>query len=136
MISSFDLRRSPDDEQANSQRFLLRVWIVASVVAAAVSLLVVWQLGRSIGFDTLNYEYSTGFQQLHGFGSAFNLAGQLQTYLQPPLSLFYYLLIRHLSPLEANLAIALFESLAVGLLATLVTDISYIFADPKLRQHS
>ncbi len=91
-------------------------WGVAAACSFAISALTYLALGRSLGFDTMNYEFSSGFGLLHGFGSKYALAGQLQTYLDAQVNVFYYLLLRYLPSAVAGLGIVLVESIGVGLL--------------------
>jgi len=77
-------------------------------------------LGKAMWWDTLNYEYYTGWAFFHGFGSRFALPGQFQTYLDPQINALYYLLIRHTSPEVEGTTIAALESLSLSLIALLV----------------
>lgn len=90
------------------------------VLFGAIALVRVHQIGKPITFDTQNYQYYSGFAEIHGFGSAISLPGQLETYLDPQLNVLYYLLITHLPPRLAVSAIALGQSLSVSVLALLV----------------
>ena len=40
----------------------------------------IWPWAGRVGFDTVNYEFSSGFGLLHGFGTKYALAGQLTDY--------------------------------------------------------
>jgi hypothetical protein len=93
-----------------------RSWALFTAVSVVASAAAVWALGKSIGVDTYNYEYYAGYAELHGFGSKFQLAGQLQTYQDPQINVLYYALIRTVSPLVVGLCVAALEALPVGLL--------------------
>jgi hypothetical protein len=92
-------------------------WCTFAAAFGLISVLLEVHLGKALWWDTLNYEYYTGWAFIHGFGSRYALPGQLQSYLDPQQNAVYYLLIRHLSPLVEGITVALAESLGLALLA-------------------
>lgn len=101
-------------------RLTLGAFVIAEVLAGGLSVVKAASGGQPETFDLGNYEYYSGFAQLHGFRSPVALPGLLQTYLDGQINTVYYLLITHLHARPAVAAIALLQSLAVSLLAVLV----------------
>ena len=89
-------------------------------VAALACVLEARVLGKPITFDLGNYQYYSGFAELHGFRGSIALPGQWETYLDAQVNTIYYLLISHLSPHRVVESVALLQSLAVSLLAIIV----------------
>lgn len=87
------------------------------LVFGVLSLIRVHEIGKPITFDLGNYEYYSGFAELHGFRSAIALPGQLETYLDAQMNTLYYFLITYLSPRAAVSTLAVLQSLPVSLLA-------------------
>ncbi len=82
------------------------------------ALLVCWisyRLGADINWDLLNYHFYNGYLYLHGKLISGSLA-TIQSYLDPLLNSFYYILISSLTPLQANLIIAALQSISISLI--------------------
>jgi hypothetical protein len=77
-------------------------------------------VGKPITFDVANYQYYTGYAEIHGYGSPLALPGGLETYLDPQLNTLYYLLIDYLPARIAVYSIAALQSLSVSALGILV----------------
>jgi hypothetical protein len=77
-------------------------------------------IGKPITFDAANYQYYTGYAEIHGYGDPLSLPGGLETYLDPQLNTLYYLLINYLPVRFAVYAIAALQSLVVSGLGLLV----------------
>ena len=101
-------------------RVTILTWLAFELACGSVSVAILFHLGKSISFDTLNYEYSAGYEAVHGFGSAFSLPGQFQTYLDPQINSLYYGLISTMDARWADAVIAILQSLSASLLAILV----------------
>ncbi len=116
---------SPRGEEAPPRQGPSRVEIsvVAACFVVAFAIASIWlslDLGKSLWFDTYNYEYWSGWAFFHGFGSALALPGKLQTYLDPQQNSLYYLLISHTSPKTMAVVISGLESLALSTLSFVV----------------
>ncbi len=99
-------------------------WLPALVVLAIyvvgfllLSALRVHEIGKPMTFDAGNYEYYSGYADLHGWASPIALPGQLETYLDAQLNVFYYLLISHSSAATTVYTIASLQSLACSAIA-------------------
>jgi hypothetical protein len=112
--------------QDQSRRPVSAAWLTGGmalgyvVVFGVIALFRVHQVGKPLTFDVGNYQYYSGFAEIHGFGSPTALPGQLETYLDAQLNVVYYLLITHLPPRLAVSAIAFGQSLSVAALAWFV----------------
>ncbi len=101
-----------------------------ALLSAGISIVISTALGMSLWWDTLNYEYFSGWAVFHGFGSPFAFPGQMQTYLSPIPNTFYYLALAHLGPRTGSQLIAFSESLGPAVLAYGVWRVA------RLRQRS
>ncbi|WP_155856344.1 hypothetical protein [Acidiphilium cryptum] len=98
-----------------------RIRPVASVIIgmtvlltnAAVVCIIARSLGADINWDLLNYHFYNGYLWAHGKLIQDSLCTE-QSYLDPRLNFFYYLLIRNFAPLTVNLIIAGFQSLGIS----------------------
>lgn len=90
------------------------------VLSGLFSVLVSNHLGMSLWWDTFNYQYYNGWAVLHGFGTAFALPGQSQTYQDLIPDVGYYLALGHLGSLHGSELIALVESLGPAVLGSIV----------------
>lgn len=86
--------------------------LTASGLLVAISCIVAYHLGADINWDLQNYHFYNGYLYTHGKLIADSL-GTVQSYLDPFLNSFYYILISRLSPLEVNLVIAALQSLSL-----------------------
>lgn len=73
---------------------------------------IAYYLGEDINWDLLNYHFYNGYAYTHGVMLKDSL-GTIQSYLDPFLNSFYYLLIINFSPLVVNLVIASMQSLSI-----------------------
>ena len=112
-----DTDRAADTAVERAKRPRSLHWPAVAVFLAFISVLLVFHEGKSLGFDTANYEFSSGYSAIHGFGSWLSLPGQLQTYLDPQINGFYYLLIVTFEPRWVDAIIATLQSLSVTALA-------------------
>ena len=84
---------------SNSARRIVIGWVVFEGVAMAISFAFVFHIGRTVGFDITNSQFSSWrrtdtryLKLIAGFG------GQLQTYTDVQVNGLYFLLITHESP--------------------------------------
>ncbi|MEO1784781.1 hypothetical protein V4762_06865 [Thermodesulfobium sp. 4217-1] len=83
-----------------------------------------YYLGADFNWDLLNYHFYNGYAFLHGTFIS-NSLQTIQSYLEPLLSSFYYILISNLSPLLVNLIIASLQSISPILIFLLSLNIFY-----------
>ena len=88
--------------------------------------------GQDIDYDLFNYHYVNGYLFIHGLLIKDSL-GTLQSYLDPILNSLYYILIRNISPMLENVAIASIQATAIiGLLFTAMEALSEIKLIPSV----
>ncbi len=100
--------------------FVPTVIFINAALLCSISL----RLGADVNWDLLNYHFLNGYLWLHGKIFTDSIC-TVQSYLDPFLNSFYYILIDHFSPLVANLILASLQSLslsAVWLLCFRMTD--------------
>ncbi|MDA8391189.1 MAG: hypothetical protein M0Z76_10755 [Gammaproteobacteria bacterium] len=83
------------------------------VAFALATSLVSYHLGADINWDLLNYHFNNGYLYTHGKLFRDSL-GTIQSYLDPLLNSFYYLLISTLPPLWVNIILAILQSIALS----------------------
>ncbi|KDM66914.1 hypothetical protein [Acidiphilium sp. JA12-A1] len=106
--------QAPASTAPNSQksRYLFLAPAVIFINAAllcGISL----RLGADLNWDLLNYHFLNGYLWLNGKIFSDSIC-TVQSYLDPLLNSFYYILIDHFSPLAANLIIASLQSLSLS----------------------
>ena len=116
--SSSEDEVAPTHGASRSEIIVVAAFFV--VAAAVASIWLSLALGKSLWFDTYNYEYWSGWAFFHGFGSSLGLPGKLQTYLDPQQNSLYYLLIAHTSPKVMAAIISGLESLSLSTLGVVV----------------
>jgi hypothetical protein len=114
-----EAERPPLLELWRAPRFW-QVWVGFEIVFGLVSVLIALHEGKSITSDMTNYEFYSGYGLLHGFGTPYSLAGDLQTYTDASLNVVYYVLVAHTPPWFVTTAIALLQSLSLATVAVLV----------------
>ncbi|MHB8211390.1 MAG: hypothetical protein ACYDDP_08615 [Acidithiobacillus sp.] len=82
---------------------------------AAIVSFAAYKLGADMNWDVLNYHFYNGYAFLSGRMLSDTL-GTLQSYLDPLLNSYYYILITRLSPLQENMVIATMQSISISLL--------------------
>lgn len=87
-----------------------------------------YKLGADLNWDLLNYHFYNGFLFTHGRLITDSIC-TIQSYLDPLLNSFFYILIDNLSPLSVNIIIASLQAVSIFLiyliLIELLSDISY-----------
>lgn len=97
----------------------IRKWYNPTASIAVIGLFVTltcviaYHLGADVNWDLQNYHFYNGYLYTHGRLITGSLA-TVQSYLDPMLNSFYYLLISTLTPLQVNLAIAALQSLSLA----------------------
>ena len=90
------------------------LWCIVAVIAfACITVLLSYHLGADLNWDLLNYHFYNGYLYTHGKLFSDSLA-MYQSYLDPLLNSFYYVLISSLSPLCVNLILATLQSFALS----------------------
>jgi hypothetical protein len=126
-------QRAPDRGALFSGwRLRLGVSVGFVLVFGVLSLIRVHEIGKPITFDLGNYEYYSGYAELHGFRSAIALPGQLETYLDAQMNTLYYFLITYLSPRAAVSTLAVLQSLPVSLLSFCVFAVARSVAGTRV----
>jgi hypothetical protein len=90
---------------------LISITVIA--LFAALVCLINYHLGAEVNWDLQNYHFYNGYLYLHGKLITDSIA-TVQSYLDPLLNSFYYLLISNLSPLQVNMIIAALQSLSLS----------------------
>ncbi|HEV8064728.1 MAG TPA: hypothetical protein VGP46_07850, partial [Acidimicrobiales bacterium] len=94
------------------------------LVAMLAEILRVMFAYKRITFDVGNYQFYTGYAEIHGYGSGLSLPGGIESFLDPQINTLYYLLIYYLPPRVAVSAIAAVQSLSIALLGILVWGVA------------
>jgi hypothetical protein len=88
--------------------------IAVIALFAILVCLIGFYLGADINWDLQNYHFYNGYLYVHGKLITDSLA-TIQSYLDPLLNSFYYLLISNLTPLQVNMIIAVLQSLSLSM---------------------
>ncbi|MEM0385370.1 MAG: hypothetical protein QXH64_02850, partial [Nitrososphaeria archaeon] len=97
--------------------------ILISIFFVFLVNLIAYHLGADIDWDLLNYHFYNGYTFLHGKFISDSLQ-TFQSYLDPFLNSFCYLLIANFSPLFVNLIIASFQS--IGIVLVFLLSLNFI----------
>ena len=87
-----------------------------SVVFILITCAIAYHLGADIDWDLQNYHFYNGYLYTHGRLISGSIATE-QSYIDPYLNTFYYVMIRGLSPLQVNIIISILQSLSVSFVA-------------------
>lgn len=105
------INKLPDIQRLKIKKVLL---VAAPVVLFFILLtdIAAYHLGADINWDLLNYHFYNGYLWMHDklISGSINT---IQSYLDPLLNSFYYILISTLTPLQVNLVIAALQSLSL-----------------------
>ena len=99
------------DKFVSHKPSLLAVLAFFLVIVGAIS----YSLGEDMNWDLQNYHFYNGYAFLHGALIKGSL-GTVQSYLDPILNSFYYLLIVHLPPVMVTIAIASIQSASIAMI--------------------
>ncbi len=87
--------------------------ITAAALFAVLVCLIGYYMGADRNWDLQNYHFYNGYLYSHGKLITDSIA-TVQSYLDPLLNSFYYILISNLSPLQVNLIIVALQSLTIS----------------------
>lgn len=101
----------------NIRKKIKKAQIIPQIAVIALFAILVcligFYLGADINWDLQNYHFYNGYLYLHEKLLKDSLC-TVQSYLDPLLNSFYYLLITNLTPLQANMMIASLQSLSLS----------------------
>lgn len=115
--SATDSAPDASDHPHPERRLAIGVFAAFSVIFGVLSLLRLYFGHEPMTFDAGNYEYYTGYLEIHGSPSAIALPGQLESYLDPILNTVNYVLITNLPTRVFVGIIALLQTVPIVILA-------------------
>lgn len=98
-----------------------RVLLTGTVAAAAYVVMVGALLGQDVTWDQRNYHYYGAWALLNGSSFSNLWPAQIQSFLNPLLSVLPYALISALPPLVASTSLALLQATNIGLLLAIAS---------------
>ena len=100
---------APYSRKSRHLFLVLAVIVINAALLCSISL----RLGADLSWDLLNYHFFNGYLWLNGKIFTDSIC-TVQSYLDPFLNSFYYILIDHFSPLVANFILASLQSLSLS----------------------
>ncbi len=108
------------DRYTKLERAVLLLGVVPISIGACM--LLSFLVGADANFDLKNYHFLNGFLYLHN-AILKDTTGTLQSFLDPYISILYYLLISKTTPIVANLSLAFIQSFNVILVFILAREV-------------
>ena len=99
------------DKFVSHKPSLLGILVFFLVIVDAIA----YNLGEDMNWDLQNYHFYNGYEFLHGTLIKDSL-GTVQSYLDPILNSFYYLLIVYLPPVMVTIVIASIQSTSIAMI--------------------